>query len=153
MHLSSLDLIMPSAKPSKRLGPPTTIEKALIAQVVADSPQEITERQVRGLAAATRRSPDAIRNMIVAARERFVERAQAYMDIHKAAVDMGLASETLEGAKLAIQGSQWALEHMRAEGEAVIEPEVKQQAGGGIQIGIKVGGANPAVGVRTNDGA
>lgn len=128
----------------KRQGSITKAEKALIAQVVMDSPAEITPRQVNALATATRRSRQAIKKCIEDARDNFAASAGDYVEIHKEATMAALLKGDNEQA---LKGSQWALTNISAEGARVVEKTVVAPSGSKIQIGIKLGGIKPALGI------
>lgn len=128
----------------KRAGPVSKVEREFVAQFLADQPREITPRQERALAQTLRRSKDVIKTLIEEARENFVAGAQDYVNIHKQATQGALHTLDFDAA---LKGSQWALEHISAEGARIVDPPkaVTGSTGPRIQIGIKVGGIDNPV--------
>lgn len=127
---------------SKKLGPPTKDEKALVAQFVADQPCEVTPPQVQALSKLLRRSREVVKAMIEQARENFVSDAERYVQIHKQATEAALESGTISGAEVAMKGAQWAMENISAEGSRIVDKAKAETKGSAIQIGIKIGGMN-----------
>src|SRR2546423_1165453 len=99
---------------TRRVGPLTKVEKALVDQFVADQPREITPEQVRALAKLLRRSPNTIRQCITQARDDFASHAHRYVEIHHEAVETALAKGDPKSLEVALRGSQWALENISA---------------------------------------
>jgi hypothetical protein len=139
---------------SKRGGAISKAEKHLIAQFVRDQPREVTTTQVNSLAKVLRRSKDAVKQMVVEARENFAAEADFYVTSHKKSVERALNVTNKEGeydAKaldVAARASQWALENLSAEGQRVVDkPSAgKGDSGPRIMVGVSIGGLNtPAV--------
>jgi hypothetical protein len=140
---------------AKRGGSISKVEQALISQFVLDQPREVTEKQVTALSKVLRRSKEAVRDMVVKAREKFNESATFYVQSHKRAVLRALDVKTKDGeydAKaldVAARASQWALENLSAEGQRVVDKPLagKDHSGPRIVVAVRVGGLNdkPAV--------
>jgi hypothetical protein len=128
-------------KPLKRKGKATEAEKALVAQFVLDQPAAITPSQTTALARTLRRSKEATIALIEQAKENFQSDAERYVVIHKEAVEKALANGDSKSLQVAVQGSEWALENLQAEGVSIVgkKQEVGSQAGK-IMIGINIGG-------------
>lgn len=144
--------LSPSKKPKKykRAGSTTQAEKALVAQFVQDSPQEIQPAQVTALARTLRRSKEAVKAMIDQAKENFVAAGERYTEIHQLAVEQALATGTISGAEVAMKGAQWAMENISAEGSRIIDAVAKGPVGNRIVVGVKIGGLNDvSVGVKS----
>lgn len=142
--MGTRQLAQPRKRIFRRHGTATKAEKAFVAQFIADQPTAITPQQERSLAKTMRRSKDLIRSMIEEARENFVAGAQDYVDIHKQATAGALRTMDFDAA---LKGSQWALEHISAEGARIVDPPkaMTGPTGPRIQIGIKVGGIDSPV--------
>src|SRR5437867_455313 len=102
----------------KRHGKPTEAEKALVAQVVQESPFVVPDSQIGSLARGLRRKKEDIKAMIEGAREKFVESSQRYVEIHKSATENALADGDNEQA---LKGSQRALTNISAEGARIVD--------------------------------
>ncbi len=132
-------------RPSRRAGNITKAEKLVVAQIVADSPAEVTPKQVTALAQTLRRSPEAIRHAIAEARANFNSDANWYVDAHKQAVTKALASEDPKALEIARKGAAWAMTNMTHEGKRIIDrPETGPQ-GSKILIGVRIGGIKQEV--------
>lgn len=129
-------------KPSnKRKGKPTEPEKALVAQFILDQPAEITTKQVNGLARTLRRTKDTVLKMIEEARDDFQDGAKRYVEVHKQAIEAALANGDAKSLHVAVQGAQWAMENLTAEGVSIIEKKQDTGSKGGkLMIGIQIGG-------------
>lgn len=128
-------------KTFKRGGGITEAEKDLVARFVQDQPRELTTSQVSGLARTLRRSREATKDLIEQAKERFVDSAQRYVDIHRQAVEEALTAGEFDTA---MKGSQWYLEHVGVEGVGIIDKQKAPETGSKIAIGIKIGGVSEA---------
>lgn len=126
----------------RREGPVTQAEKDLIAKVVSDSPRELKQGQINGLAQALRRSRETIKALVEEARDTFVERSKRYVDIHMEAAEKALADGSAKALEQAVKASQWAMENLSAEGARIIDRPTDQAGGHKILIGIKVGGVS-----------
>ena len=129
----------------RKLGPMSQAEKNLVAQVVTDSALEPTSTEIKTLAVALRRSPTTIKKTIDEARDKFVESAKDYVEMHKEAVVQALANGSVDGLEQAIKGSQWAMEHISGEGSRIVEKEAKSEGGVKVMVGVKVGGMNTEI--------
>lgn len=136
--------VKPKRKPSKRrvkrFGSLSKIEKQVIAQVVHDSPAEVTPQQVSALALTLRRSPEAIRNAVADARESFSADALNYVEIHKQTVEAALKAGDSKSLEVARKGSAWAITNIAHEGKRVIDRPESGPQGSKIIIGIRIGG-------------
>lgn len=131
---------------SKRAGAPTTAEKSLVAQFVADQPAEVTPAQVSGLARVLRRSKDAVKKMVEEAKENLQASVDTYREIHLQATMDAAADESMKGKQVAIEASQWAMENIAADGVRVVEKTKSEgPSGPRIIIGVKVGGVDQPV--------
>lgn len=108
-----------------------------MADIVMNQPGGMSPSQVRGLARAMKRSPEAIRHMILDARERFIEKAGRYVEIHIAATEDALATGDNEQA---LKGSQWALSNIGADNTRVVDRPNTESNGVKVMIGVKIGG-------------
>ena len=125
----------------KRQGPVSTTEKQFIAQFVQDQPAEITPKQVTALASTMRRSKDLVRQMIEEAKDNFQGAAKRYVEIHKEAIEAALLNGDSKSLHVAVQGSQWAMENLSAEGVSIVSKKQDGGSGAGkIMIGIQIGG-------------
>ncbi len=131
------------AKPrNRRLGRTTLPEQDLVAALVLDQPQPMTEQQIGNLSRVLRRSKEAIRDMVDHARENFVTRAERYVDVHAEATEAALKAGDPKSLEVATRSSQWALEHISADGARIVEKSATQGSGVKILIGVKIGGMN-----------
>lgn len=149
----TLEKLKKPQKPLRRTGKASKTDKALVAQVVMDSAAEMTNGQILSLARVLRRTPDMIRTLVEQARESFVEGAPDYVRIHKQAVTDALALGDSKALQVAVQGSQWAIEKISAEGARIIDKDLGP-SGSRIMVGIKIGGLNiehPDVKVMTEE--
>src|SRR5713101_7029821 len=101
---------LPRVFSTRRVGPLTKDEKALIGQFLADQPHEVTREQIKLLAKLMHRSPNTIRQCIEQARENFVASAGRYVEIHLAATEAALANGDPKSLEVAARGAQWAME-------------------------------------------
>lgn len=131
------------AKVFKRRGALTNAEKDLVTQIVQDQPREMPSSQVAALARGLRRSKALIQQAVAEARDRFVEQAERYVDIHRSATENALADGD---NKTAQAGAQWYLENVAGEGVRIID-KTKEEAPKGtrIIIGLALGGLTQAV--------
>ena len=120
------------------------MDKALVAQVVEVAAQTVpvSTEQVTGLMKTMKRSRAVVKQMIEDAKDNFVEGAERYVQIHREATEAALASGDNEQA---LKGSQWAIQNISAEGARIIEKPSAEPTGTRIQIGVKIGGLNPAI--------
>ncbi len=130
-------------RPFKRPGKPSKVDKALVAQVVsvAAATTPVSSKQITGLAVTLGRSRATIKKMVEDAREKFVEAAGDYVDIHKEATIKALADGDNETAAKA---AQWAITNLSFDGARIVERPTTEPTGTKIQIGVKIGGMNPA---------
>jgi hypothetical protein len=126
----------------KKRHKPTDAEKALVAQVVLESPLAITDSQIGSLARGLRRSKESIKALIEEARENFVCSSQRYVDIHKEAMEQALKNGDAKSLEVASKGSAWAITNISAEGTRLIDKGKEENSGVKIMIGLKVGGKN-----------
>jgi hypothetical protein len=135
---------------SKRGGSVSDAEQALVTQFVLDQPREVTTAQVTALSRVLRRTKEAVKEMVVRAREDFSASADFYVKSHKTSVERALNVTNREGEHdpkaldVAARASQWALENLSAEGQRIVD---KPSAGKGdmgprIMVGINIGGLN-----------
>lgn len=140
---------------NKRSGSITATEQALVTQFVLDQPREVTTQQVTALSKVLRRSKEAVKGMVIAAREEFNSSAEFYVKAHAESVAKALSSMNKEGEHdpkaldVAARASQWAMENMSAEGQRIVDVKSTGKGEGGtkILINIPFGGMNavPAV--------
>lgn len=134
----------------KRPGPVTEAERDLVTKFVADQPAELTNTQVNALARVLRRTKETTKNIIADAKDRLIDNATFYVDVHKNAVAAAYASDTVAGQEQAIKGAQWALENISGEGARIIDAAAKGPQGSKVMIGIQMGGVDaPKVGVSS----
>ena len=125
----------------KRRGPVTPTEKEFVAQFVQDQPCEITPKQVTALASTLRRSKELVKQMIEEAKDNFQGAAKRYVEIHKEAIEAALENGDAKSLHVAVQGSQWAMENLSAEGVSIVNKKQESGSGAGrIAIGIQIGG-------------
>lgn len=125
----------------RRRGSPSQVEKEFVAQFVQDQPAEITKSQTYTLARTMRRSPALVKQMIEQAKENFQSAAEHYVDVHKKAIDAALANGDPKSLHVAVQGAQWAMENLQAEGVSIVGKKTDGGSGAGkIMIGIQIGG-------------
>lgn len=143
---------------SKRGGPVTQTERALVTKFVNDQPREMTTSQVNSLAKVLRRSREVVRSLVEDAREEFQASADFYVKAHKESVTKALLVTNKDGEHdpkaldVAARSSQWALENLSAEGVRVVDKPTagKGETGPRIMVGINVGGLNtPAVTIES----
>ncbi len=127
----------PAKKQFKRSGALTEPEKDLVTRFIADQPGEITPKQQQALATVLRRSPDAVKTLLQTAKDRFVERAGDYVDVHMQATREALATQDYDTA---VKASQWAITNISSEGERIIEKETVQSVMPRVVIGVNLGG-------------
>jgi hypothetical protein len=135
---------------TKRTGSITKVEQALVSQFVLDQPREVTEKQVTALSRVLRRSKDAVKGMVAAAREDFNASADFYVNAHKTSVSRALAVTNKEGEHdpkaldVAARASQWAMENLSAEGQRIVDAPTagKGNLGPRIVVAVRVGGLN-----------
>lgn len=128
---------------SKRTGSFSKVEKALVAQFVADQPTEVTPAQVSGLARTLRRSKDAIRKMVEDAKENLQASVDEYREIHLQATRDAAAADSVGGKEVAIKASQWAMENIAADGVRVVEKaKMEAPTGPRILVAVRVGGVD-----------
>lgn len=134
----------------KRPGAPSKLDKALVAQVVsvAEVTTPVTTQQVTALTKVLGRSRASIKKMVEDAKENFVEAAGDYVQIHKEATANALATGDNETATKA---AQWAMTNMSFDGARIVDKAEALSTGTKIMIGLKLGGLNPAVGVKVDD--
>lgn len=138
-------------KVGKRQGGVTKPEKDLVAAFVQDQPREITESQVNGLARTLRRSKDVTKRLIEDARERFVDSAGRYVDIHMQAAEAALVNGDAKSLEVASKAAQWALTNIGAEGTRIVDKPSAETNTPKVLIGIKIGGVNSSAPVITVD--
>lgn len=135
---------MPKPKAKKRVfrraGRLTKTDKAVVAAMVKDAPGELTTKQVSALSAALRRTPNAIRDAVVEAKESFNADALFYTDTHKQVVAAALANGDSKSLEVARKGSAWAMTNITQDGKRIIDKVESGPQGARILIGIKVGG-------------
>ncbi len=134
-------------KPFKKTGAPSKMDKALVAQVVSVEAQTmpVSTEQITALTKVLSRSRASIKKMVEEAREEFVESAGEYVQIHKEATIKALADGDNETAAKA---AQWAMTNMSFDGARIVDKPTVEPTGTKIMIGLKLGGLNPAVGVK-----
>lgn len=142
---------------TKRTGSITKTEQALVTQFVLDQPREVTTAQVTALSKVLRRSKEAVKDMVVRAREEFNASADFYVLSHKQSVERALNVTTKEGEydpkalDVAARASQWAMENLSAEGQRLVDKPAagKGEMGPRIMVGINLGGMNTKPTVET----
>jgi acyl-CoA reductase-like NAD-dependent aldehyde dehydrogenase len=137
---SARSVLKTPQKSYKRYGVPTDADKAVVAQMVMDHPSEVSTKQVNALAVALRRPRHVIKELVERARENFVSHAEDYVRLHFETTQKAAEQDDPKALDAALRGSQWALEHMGAEGVRVVEKAGPTEKGSKILIGIKVGG-------------
>lgn len=141
---------------AKRHGSITKTEQSIVTAFVLDQPREVTTAQVTALSKVLRRSKEAVKGMVVAARETLNANSQFYVDAHRTSVERALAVTTKEGEHdpkaldVAARASQWAMENMSAEGQRIVDVKSASKGEGGtkIMINIPFGGMNVAPAVE-----
>lgn len=124
---------------AKRSGRVSKVEQALVTAVVADSPRELDNRQITGLATSLRRSKDAVKEMVDRAREELANSADEYRVLHlKAVKDAGDLTDDPKALDAAMRGAQWALEHISIEGHRIVDTPKTGVGGPGSGGGIKI---------------
>lgn len=122
----------------KRRGSVSNVERDFVTQFVQDQPRELSTRQVNALATVMRRSRETVKEVVAEARDRFVEQADRYVEIHRSAVESALEGGDNETA---LKGSQWYLEHVAAEGIRIVDKGgASGPTGSKIVIGVAIGG-------------
>ena len=143
---SSRTVIEPGSRPKqkrvKRFGKPTKDDKAIVAAIVMQTPQAVTERQVTGMALALNRSREMIKRLVGDARADLAANAGMYVAAHREATEKALADGSVAGLEVAAKASQWAMEKIAAEGVRVIDRDKQESTGTRVMVGIKLGGAN-----------
>lgn len=135
--------VLPKHRPKvfKRRGPVSQTEKEFVAQFVQDQPTAITPAQITALSTTMRRSKEQIKTMIEQAKDNFQGAAEYYVDVHKRAVDAALENGDAKSLHVAVQGAQWAMENLSAEGVSILNKKQDSGPGAGkIMIGIQIGG-------------
>jgi hypothetical protein len=141
--------IVPDSRKAGRL---TDSEKSIITNIIAESPGDITPAQTEALAITMRREPDTIADAVAAARVKLQENLGRYVDIHREAAELALATDDPDVARKA---SEFMITHVsarRKDGkvERLIEAPASEPNGPRIQIGIALGGVPAAVTARTD---
>jgi hypothetical protein len=111
------------------------VEREAIIEVAARAPESV---DVSRMSEIMHRSPEAIKEMVLVARQKLQERAGEYADIHLEAAKRALESGDLDVAR---KGAEFILTRV-GEGDArVLDGDASQTANSGpvIQIGFKVG--------------
>lgn len=118
-------------------------QKLVIAEIVEQSPNNsLSTKQIEALATVIDRGAEVVRSAVVAAREKFVARAERYADIHLASAEQALFTNEVGEARKA---AEWALENMSerdSEGKIVrvIDKAEAAQEMPKVMIGIALGG-------------
>lgn len=127
--------------PNARKGRMTKAEKALLEAV--DPKADIREAAI-ALAPVLQRNPEALRAAIVEARERLVNRAGQYADLHLQAAQVAAGQGNAKPA-------EWALERLSYAEERIVEPTPRGPegpVGTAIQVRIEMpfapGGFKPS---------
>ncbi len=123
-----------------RRGAPSKAERAMVAQVVQDFPGELQNAQVTSLARTLKRTKEAVKEMILQAKENFVSEAESYVSIHKRVVETALENGDSKSLEVALKGSQWAIENIGSEGSRIIEAAKEGPQGMKLLIGVNIGG-------------
>jgi acyl-CoA reductase-like NAD-dependent aldehyde dehydrogenase len=119
-----------------KMGRMTKVEREAIIEVAARAPESI---DVQRMSQIMHRSPEAIKEMVLVARQKLQERAGEYADIHLEAAKRALENDDPDTARKA---AEFILTRV-GEGDArVLDGDASQTQAGGpiIQIGFKVGG-------------
>jgi hypothetical protein len=135
-----------------RTGRLTATEKSIITGLIADTPGDITPTQVESLAITLRREPDTIADAVAAARVKLQENLGRYVDIHREAAELALATDDPDVARKAAEFMIEKVSARRKDGkvERLIEAAASEPNGPRIQIGIALGGVPAAVTARTD---
>lgn len=125
--------------PANRGGPITPEEKAVIQLLVQDQPQDISKEQVEMLSKLMRRTPGAIKHLILQARDQFADNAKSYVDTHLRSVQAAYGAGEFD---VAARHAEWAMENLSHEGTTIIEKVVvkRDDATPKILIGVNMGG-------------
>lgn len=117
-------------------------EKKIIALMLEDQPQDISKEQVEHLAVILRRNPETIKQLVLQARDQFIDNAKLYVEVHAKSVQSAYANGEFDTA---LRGSQWAMENLSSEGVGVIEAANKAgpDSGPKVVIGVNLGGMTP----------
>jgi hypothetical protein len=129
-------------KSYKRAGILTKPEKDLIAAVVLDQPRALEDKQINSLAKGLRRSREAVKNAVLEAKDALLAHAGRYVEVHAQVVEDALSNGDAKSLEVAARASQWAIEHMNADGATIVDKGPGDSGGVKIMIGVKVGGAN-----------
>lgn len=126
----------------RKHGKVTKEEKAIVAEIVASQDGVVSSEQVTGLALTLNRTTEAIKTAIKEAQDKFLGRADRYLDLHLEAVEKAVGTNDPKGLDAAIKGSQWAIEHMSKDGQSIVEKKNTESSGVKVLIGVQVGGLN-----------
>ena len=128
----------------RKRGPLASGEKVIIGELVDSlSTNEIVSTQtVEQIATLMRRTPDAIRDAIVSAREKLQSRASEYVDMHHAAVAGALLTQDFDVAR---KGAMEMIKEISAKDstgkvERILDRESQASDQPTINIGIALGG-------------
>lgn len=149
----------PGPKPKVKLDAPmkqgafTDAEKVAVETLVKtftpDTPPEVQKAQMDAMAVALRRTPDAIRNNVISARERIQSDAETYANLNLIAAKVA----AYEGDG---RPAQWALERIMTTDEKgkkirVVEPTKSEDNGPRlpvVNIGVMLGGIAPGANLK-----
>lgn len=128
--------------PMNRHGNITPKEKKIIALMLEDQPQDLNREQIDNLALILRRNPETIKQLVLQARDQFIDNAKLYVEVHAKAVQSAYHNGEFDTA---LRGSQWAMENLSSEGVGVIEAASKAgpDSGPKVVIGVNLGGMTP----------
>ena len=142
-HEKELAKLRKKRRKRRRAGPVSATEKLIIAEVVKDAPLSTpNEKQIDALSITLRRSPEVIKSIVVAAREKFQANSLHYVDLHNDAVQQALAGQDFDVAR---KGAEWAIERISARDadgkiERIVDKVESESSAPRIQIGIQLGG-------------
>lgn len=128
---------------ARRRGKLSQVEKAIVAEVVHDSPfKQLGEKQIDALAVTLRRNPEAIISAIANARETLQLSARPYVDIHRKAVEGALAAGDFDVARKGAMEMVDKISARNADGkvERIVEKVEAESTAPRVQIGIMLGG-------------
>lgn len=109
----------------------------LVSKFLEGQTGPVTRGQVGAMAKLLGRTPKTVRAMMIRAREKFINKAERYVEIHGQATEDALTSGDHETA---IKASQWAMQNLSAEGVRIVEKQETGPSGTKVMIGVQISG-------------
>lgn len=121
--------------------------KVVEATMLAKGSADLTMRETAGIASTVHISKERLKEIIIQARETFLQAAPLYVQGHLDAMNQALANGDPKSLEVATRAAQWGMENLGFEGERIVDKEKTAPSDGGptIFIGIKLGGSNTEV--------